>query len=308
MNYRPSDLDRMARQLVREIEDQISKAGIFYRIFFRCKTPHSLAKKIAAKNSDQSPKYVAGQKGLRDAIGIRLNLYFIDDLILVTQHLKNHFSDFFVEETIDPNTTTEFKPQRINIIFKLPDGHLNEFRQVLHDARIDATFELQLRTILSEGWHEVEHDLRYKCPDDWEEFGEMSRIFNGFLATLETQEWSMVHFFDRFSYSQYKIENIRACIRSKLRIRFEDVTLSVTIQSVLDQNDNFSKLFFKLEREKIIDFLLTLPSAIPITLENVIYLINYQFIFDKAISVCAPPGILEYFKDLGTVDSREVSI
>jgi ppGpp synthetase/RelA/SpoT-type nucleotidyltranferase len=293
MIYRPQDLKRIARQIVADIEGQLSKSGIFYRIFYRCKSPTSLEKKLATQHRDGTPKYVSGVKELRDIIGIRLNLYFIDDLELVTSHLKKHFRSSFVEETIDFNSTTEFKPQRINIVFKIPEHFEAEFRQVIPDNRVGATFELQLRTIFSEGWHEVEHDFRYKCRSDWSAYSDMSRIFNGFLATLETQEWSIVHFFDRFSYRQYKADNVSASIRTKLRIRFEGIVLSPQLLAAFEINEDFTRFFFKLEREKIIVFLLNLPELIPLTLENVIYLINYQFIRDSTIENCAPAGVVD---------------
>ena len=39
---------------------------------------------------------------------------------------------------------------------ELSNVDINEFDAAL----IDNTYEIQLRTVLSEGWHEVEHDLR----------------------------------------------------------------------------------------------------------------------------------------------------
>ncbi|MBK7959276.1 MAG: hypothetical protein IPK03_14995 [Bacteroidetes bacterium] len=33
---------------------------------------------------------------------------------------------------------------------------------MVNNSLVDSTFEVQLRTILSEGWHEIDHDLRYK--------------------------------------------------------------------------------------------------------------------------------------------------
>ena len=46
-------------------------------------------------------------------------------------------------------------------------------------GRIEPTFKIQIRTVFSEGWHEVEHDLRYKCKDDWEGCELYSHTLNG---------------------------------------------------------------------------------------------------------------------------------
>lgn len=66
-------------------------------------------------------------------------------------------------------TDKVFMPTRLNLIFRMDDFCSRELVNVLKDidgidsSLIDCTYEIQLRTVLSEGWHEVEHDLRYKC-------------------------------------------------------------------------------------------------------------------------------------------------
>ena len=89
-----------------------------------------------------------------------------------------------------------------------------------YEDLIDNTYEVQIRTILSEGWHEVEHDLRYKCKEEWNEFKEESRLLNGIYATLESSEWSMLTLFDRLSYSQYKnkVLLIKVCQKNFVNI------------------------------------------------------------------------------------------
>lgn len=48
-------------------------------------------------------------------------------------------------------------------------------------ALTDATYEIQFRTTLSEGWHEIDHALRYKCKTDWDKHEDEERAFNGIL-------------------------------------------------------------------------------------------------------------------------------
>ncbi len=200
MNYNPRDIERIAKSVASEIEDEIAKAGIFYRIFFRCKDQKSLSRKLDSKTKEGEAKYNGTSKFLRDIIGIRVNLYFVDDLNIVTNYIKEKYQSRFLEETIDQNKATEFKPTRINIIYSLQNDYKTEFREVVPDVRIDSAYELQLRTVFSEGWHEVEHDFRYKCSDDWTLYPDLSRTFNGILASLETHEWSTIQMFERLSY------------------------------------------------------------------------------------------------------------
>ncbi len=90
-------------------------------------------------------------------------------------------------------TAAEFSAVRYNIIYELPLELLNGERNFPGASHlIDSTFELQIRSILSEGWHEVEHDLRYKAKQDWIGNDVESRKLNGIYATLETSEWTMI--------------------------------------------------------------------------------------------------------------------
>ncbi len=296
MNYNPRDIERIARSVASEIEDEIAKAGIFYRIFFRCKDQKSLNGKLNSITKGGDAKYNGTSKFLRDIIGIRLNLYFADDLNIVTSYIKEKYQSRFIEETIDQNNTTEFKPTRINIIYSLPNDYQAEFREVVPDVRIDSVFELQLRTVFSEGWHEVEHDFRYKCSDDWILYPELSRTFNGILASLETHDWSTIQMFERLSYSHYKSGDISAMIRTKLRIRFSDFNLSDALRNIMEKENGLQKEFFKLDRNSIVTFLLVNRIGIPSNLENIIYLINYFFIENSAIINITPEELLDDFK------------
>lgn len=296
--YNTTDIERIARDISCKIEEEISNAGIFYRIYFRCKERKSLIRKLTLLDNNGNPKYSPEEKLLRDIIGIRINLYFAEDLEILTAFIKEQYSKFFVEETIDQNATTEFKPTRINLIYKIPEEYLMEFKEVVRDNRIDATYELQLRTVFSEGWHEVEHDLRYKCKDDWSDYPELSRTFNGILASLETHEWSIIQLFERLSYSHYKSGNISAMIRTKLRIRFEDLSINDNLKNILISEESFKKDFFKLDRNSIIRFLLRNKIRFPPSLENMLFLINYFFIKNNEVVKITPEILLNQFKEI----------
>lgn len=288
MIYNPRDIERIARAVASEIEDEIAKAGIFYRIFFRCKERKSLDSKLNSITKEGQAKYNGTSKFLRDIIGIRVNLYFVDDLNIVVNYFKEKYQSRFLEETIDQNETTEFKPTRINIIYSLPEDFKTEFREVIPDSRIDSVFELQFRTVLSEGWHEVEHDFRYKCSADWNLYPDLSRTFNGILASLETHEWSTIQLFERLSYSHYKSGDINAMIRTKLRIRFSDFNLRQELLDIIETEEGIKKEFFKIDRNNIIKFLLANRIGVPSNLENIIYLINHFFIKNTTIISITP--------------------
>lgn len=283
--YQSRDLERICRIITTEIEDELSRAGIFFRIFSRVKSSNSANKKIIAKGQ----YYYDGKiKFLRDIIGIRIILYFSDDLPIVNQRLKEYFE--LVEETIDKNEETKFAPTRENLILRLPHGLIKEFSDILNNKIFDTTFELQLRTILSEGWHEVEHDLRYKCKEDWKNHLDLARNFNGILASIETSEYSILRLFEQMSYRHYKSKDIIAMMRTKFRLRFMKETISDELRNLL--TDEIVKEIFKLERIEVLSYLFSVKSFLPLTMENLVYIVNYSFIKNKKILEITPEEIL----------------
>lgn len=297
MNYTNRSFDRIAKEILSRIEEDLMRVGIFYRIFFRCKSELSLEKKLNLTLPDDTPKYDGENKFIRDLIGIRINLYFIDDLEILTSFIKEKYKKYFVEETIDQNTATEFKPTRVNLVFRLFSPYDKEFRELINNNLIDNTFELQIRTVFSEGWHEIEHDLRYKSKDDWNLYPNLSRNFNGLLASLETNEWSMVQMFDRLNYSHYKSNNLSAMIRTKFRLRMDDTIIEDKLLDTILNREEIKREFIKIERIQVIELLLKKQSIYLMSkLNNYIYFINYFFIKDKQINDLIPELLLRDFE------------
>ena len=140
-------------ELKRLIENKLDQTGIFYRVFSRTKSPASLERKYFQKEYNEDKK-------IQDLIGIRINLYFQDDIKIVKQLMDNLFIGLeWAENKID---TTSFEPTKINGVFKLPSYLVAKISEQTWEMAIDQTFEIQLKTVFFEGWHEVEHDMRYK--------------------------------------------------------------------------------------------------------------------------------------------------
>ena len=109
---------------------------------------------------------------MQDLIGIRIALYFSDDVSLCQKIIEKYQTINNISKTdIDPD---KFSPERLNLVCCMPDDIADQFDSLLWDEYpIDRTFEIQIRTIFSEGWHEVEHDIRYKSLADWKEYPEL---------------------------------------------------------------------------------------------------------------------------------------
>ena len=161
-------------ELRREVEEIVSRTGIYARIFSRIKTVSSIKHKFSIKEYNE-------QKKMQDLFGIRMVLYFKDDIDVCRELIQRSFSVVDISE--DHDTATVFKPKRLNMVCELPPDIISLIdSKALEEHFIDTTFEIQLRTVFSEGWHEIEHDLRYKRKDEWNDDQIALRILNGIYS------------------------------------------------------------------------------------------------------------------------------
>ena len=259
------------------------------------------------------------KKKMQDIVGVRIVLYFIDDVDIVYELLK--FLPNYIEESnsnkdiqvLDEHTDLKigklsdkiFMPQRLNLIFKMSDVQTDNLEMALANYKyadlIDNTYEVQIRTIFSEGWHEVEHDLRYKCQNDqmWNYCKEESRTLNGIYASLETTESSMRSLFDKIAYKNFKHQDWAAMLRNKLCIRFDDNTLSDGISKLLDSNkDVLGKELFKYQRTDLFSAIQSLPRSIPKKMDNIVFLINRLTVRNQEMIQLEPKPISELLNQL----------
>jgi putative GTP pyrophosphokinase len=283
--YQDRSLDRICRAISGEIENDIAKAGLFFRIFVRAKSPESIKSKKELKGENY---YDGVNKKICDIIGVRIVFYFPDDIRLIHERLKLKYQ--IVEETIDVVNETIFQPVRLNLVCRLPIDVIDEFQQLTSSSLFDTTFEIQLRTVLSEGWHEIDHDLRYKCPNDWDNNRDLARNFNGILATIETSEFAIVSLFDQLCFRHFKLNQLEAMIRTKFRCRFENKSLSTQVLELLTSEDK--KDLFKLDRFEVLQYLLNNEFYFPITMDAFIYVVNFKFLRRKYLLEITPSIIL----------------
>ena len=283
-------LNTILGSIVDRLDADLSRCGFMYHIFWRTKSNTSIVEKLAKKEEG----YRREGKKMQDLLALRITLYFSDDVDILYQYLRTRSN--YVDETIDMDDDRTFCPKRLNMIMRVPDDWLKNMTDYLVRINpawsdlIDTTYEIQIRTILSEGWHEVEHDLRYKCQEDWDEFKDESRLLNGIFATLESSEWSMLTLFDKMAYSFYKKRNWTNMVRNKMRLRFSNKELSEKVNSYLTEHPDIGKLLYKVRRKKMIDFVLKNDFQFPLQYDTVIHLLNRVDVKDpELMSLENPP-------------------
>lgn len=294
MNYASTSFVRIAKSLREEIENELEPIGILCRIFGRGKSDTSLSSKIISNPQ----KYNTNGRLIQDCIGIRVVLYFCEDIFIVDKILKSKFECDIESSAIDTPEADVFSVSRHNLIFKLPEKYFRDFPPSREALPIDRTFEVQIRTIFSEGWHEIDHDLRYKRKDDWVNANHLSRGLNGVLATLETAEWSTRKIFDDLAYMHYKSNEWDGMLHSTLRMRISS-SLTEDVRAFFDDNVDAAKALFRANREKLLIALSRLTPKIPLTSDNIVFLWNRIHFKNSILYELTPKFILDTIDDAG---------
>ena len=274
-------LEQIAAQLTSEISNSLSRCGLMYRIFSRVKSEDSIRHKLEVKYAGKKAK-------LQDMIGIRIVAYFQDDVDALALYYS--VGDV-VKKAIDEPDSSTFCPQRLNITSRIPADMIEDFVSALPEEirdSVEPTYELQIRTVFSEGWHEVEHDLRYKCKADWVGCEPYSRALNGVIATLETAEWNMKAIFADMARHNFHHSDYTAMLRNKFHLRFKSESLSESLNNYLIGKKHLAEAALNVDRLIVICTLLTHKAYFDLTYDNLFYLINRIEMMDPAIVAMEP--------------------
>lgn len=274
----------LVKDLHARIEGELNRLGLLFRVFSRAKTSSSIEEKIRLKGEGY---YTLEGKKIQDLYGLRIALYFPDDLKIAQRALEKLYT--IVSKEIDSPETSIFSATRCNFVFELPKNIINDSQILRTISLVDKTFEVQFRTVLSEGWHEVEHDLRYKCKDDWSSHDDLSRALNGIFASLETSEWGMMRLFEDLTYRHYKSKEWAPMLRNKFRLRTGN-ELKADLECIID-TDDLGKKLYRLNRLKLILTILNKNIDIPININTLVFIANYYFIKNPKIAAITPSVI-----------------
>lgn len=276
-------LNELCGHITDAIQEILESCGLYFRIFSRVKSVESTAAKLQRGNYGS----LDNPKKMQDLIGLRVVLYYYDDLSICRDIME---STFQMVDTWSRNTfnSDEFRATKINGVFRYPAEYFKLYKKEPWNLPIDTTFEIQFRTVFFEGWHEIEHDMRYKSllSDDqfWKGSEELSRMLNCILANLELSDWSLVKLFEELSYNHYKTGNWELMLKSKFRIKIDDTeNLHPDIIQIFDNNKSIAKKFFKCSRRKLIRSLLKLDHP-HLNYNLIIKLLNDNTVQDQEVA------------------------
>lgn len=268
--------------LIAQLQQSLDKTGIYYRLFSRIKSPSSFNKKLTKKRTEKGDSYL-----LQDLVGIRIVLYFLDDIDICDKLINETFKVDLPHCNISKPSKNTFNAIVYNYVCQLPNDIVQSIGEnIFVEYPIDKTFEIQIRTVFSEGWHEIEHDLRYKMEDAWKNHENSERTLNGIMATLETCNWSIIALFDDLAYQNYKSEEWEYMIRNKYRLHFSGNTINTELKDLMNNKENeLAKKIFRIKREFVIPYF---RKGIPLELDNLIYVVCYLEKLDSLLTIPKP--------------------
>ncbi len=267
------------QDLKRIISDRLEQCGLYFRVFSRIKTAASMARKFDLKEYGEDHK-------LQDLVGVRINVYFDDDVEICRNIMEHTFE--VIEWSTSTRSEDEFKPIKLNGVFRLPEYLRSEISPETWEMYIDDTFEIQLKTMFFEGWHEIEHDMRYKEEELWKDNPGFLRFFNSILATLELCDKSMVSLFEDLGHELYKAGNWTDMIRSHFRLKMGDAPLYPEVEQLLTEDqrnsaDSIAKRIYKTSKPALIDLLMKCERRTPINVNTIIALLNDGLFHDARL-------------------------
>ena len=136
-------------------------------------------------------------------------------------------------------------------------------------------------------------EIIFTRPDEEEVF---NLIDNTFEIQFRTSDNALKSLFEDLSYKHYKKKNWEAMLRTKFRLNFMKEHLDNSISDILNNNNELAKSVFRIDRQKIIEKVALSKLDIPLSFNNIIYLLNYLEIKDPKIEMLAPINIKTDFK------------
>lgn len=280
------EINNVKMSLLNTLVTKLNNAGIYFNSTSRIKSESSLLHKL--ENGKYSMQ--EGGRKIQDIIGIRINLFYLEDMDICEKILEETFLLDNWSKT--KNEENKFEAQKCNGVFRIPSKYLRNIPASVWNKPFDQTFEVQLRTVLFEGWHEIEHEMRYKYKlgsdsketDLWTGHEDLSRVMNSIIANLELCDWSIMQIFNSIHDSQYKEKNWENAIRSKYRLRITQDPLKPELREYLDNNPDIVAQFHTVSKRELVEILLNKKYHKELTPDRVIYLINKEIVHNEYIS------------------------
>lgn len=167
---------KAAEEAKKQVEEALAGQSLnIHLIEARAKSPDSVAEKV------ERQKYGRPSQRFDDLIGVRIITLFDHSVSDVAKRLSSRFN---VDDNRSSNKTAELILKQVGY----RSHHLvvktrNPGRAPVGDVLRSTFIEIQIRSVISHAWAEIEHSLRYKIGEGIPP--ELARRFDALAGTLE---------------------------------------------------------------------------------------------------------------------------
>jgi len=150
---RLADYEEQLLQLYRRVRTLLEEQGFTPTIKHRVKRFNAYADKLGKLHNRRDDE----SQAITDLFGLRIICPFLEDIERIEGLITSHFDVLEIVRKGSQNSFREFGYDSLHLIIQLDTRELGALL-----PGVEATCEIQLRTILQDAWAEVEHELIYK--------------------------------------------------------------------------------------------------------------------------------------------------
>jgi len=154
--------ERFARKINELIKELLEEQHVkFHGIEYRAKTIESFNEKVQRKGKS----YLNPINDLTDLAGVRIILYYLDDINKLTEIIDSEF-DVDEKNSVDKKSELQFDQFGYLSIHKVISLKSNRNELVEWQFCKGFKCEVQIRTVLQHAWASISHTLQYKEESD----------------------------------------------------------------------------------------------------------------------------------------------
>jgi len=191
----------------RKLVNRLNRIGLMHRSFTRVKSLESMI----VKDRNKGGKYTSQKAMITDCLGIRVTTYYRDDVQIVESIISQLYDVKDKNQVTQSATTFGPVPNNITVHLQAESKNIVEAEIQLSEHSIascvDTTMEIQIRTIGSELWYEIEHKLRYKGGRELFD-ATTERDMNRVLAVLEQSEVALQLIAKDLAHKSHKVKSL----------------------------------------------------------------------------------------------------
>ena len=184
----------VAGNLQAHVTRLLTETSNIERVTARAKEPARFEEKAYGVDEQGQPKYKTPLTGIQDQFGVRVIVFYREDVNTVIGVITRYFQPIEQRELV-PESEWAFGYFGQHLVLPLPRDVVPQGVEL---KNVPKFFELQIKTLFQHAWSEANHDLGYKTRSP------LSSDQKRRLAYTSAQAWGADRVFDELRSEIYK--------------------------------------------------------------------------------------------------------